>query len=431
MSRAPQALANYASLIRQIAFNRQAQPSRNIAVIPPTIRRIAEDAEATPQFAAAAAALFPGKNSPNYHASEILRRSGFYNAILDGAGGTPSWNVISRRIIPHKVKITTMLLLDLCWFPQRQFRIAGYDAKRHSRDQIRHLGPGYVVTEAFYKRDLLDPEWFSQQWFLEKSRTRVEKPGWLTAEWPRDIALDDHWQPLLILGLYSPVCLQIPVIADNHKNWELAVRKFSHPQVDIVGEDQDEVPYYLYKVTDGEWSVFQKFCGLMESGLATCHVWPRIRIAARRFLRATFLSHYDGEAWAGDDADDVLLQYVFALEALVNTGDREAISEKIAVRAALLTGRDDEERLEMRKVVKAAYSDRSRLAHGASGGEADLPRLRDVSRRAIAVAIGIAATCGSEKKFTELVEQVLVSHSIQNKLQARGRRIQTLMKGRE
>jgi hypothetical protein len=94
--------------------------------------------------------------------------------------------------------------------------------------------------------------------------------------------LDDHWQPLLILDLYSPVCLQVPVVVDNRQNWELVIRKFTHPQVDIVGEEQDEVPYQLYKLQAAEWSAFRKFCGRMESGLAICQEWPRVKIAARR-----------------------------------------------------------------------------------------------------------------------------------------------------
>src|SRR2546429_512093 len=105
MSQPPQALSIYASLIRRIAFNRRGRASRNISAIPPPLQKTVEQAEATPEFMAAAAALFPGRHSPNYHTSEILRRSGFYNAVLGGAGGTPRWNAISRRIVPHKVKV--------------------------------------------------------------------------------------------------------------------------------------------------------------------------------------------------------------------------------------------------------------------------------------------------------------------------------------
>lgn len=428
MPPAPKVFSEYASVVRHLAMGGQANRARRVAVLPTAIQHVAQKAEATPEFSRVATALLPGRNSPNYHASEILRRSGFYNATLTSRARNPRWNVISRRIIPHKVAVTSMLLLDLCWFAREQFRIAGYLVRKHSREEIRQLGPGYDVTEAFYKRERLDPEWFSQQWFLEKAHTINKKPGRLTAEWPRDIALDDHWQPLLILGLYSPVCLQVPVIVDNHQNWELAIRRFTHPQVDIIGEEQDEVPYHLYKLQKAEWPAFRKFCRLMESGLKNCQGWGRIRIAARRFLRATFLSTYDGDAWAGDDADDVLLQYVFALEALLNADDRESISEKIAVRTALLTGRTDDERLQTKRLVKVGYSSRSKLAHGkASAGPIDLTRLRDVCRRAIAVSVEIASSCASEKQFADRMEEALVSHSVQKDLQAHGKRIQHLM----
>ena len=332
--------------------------------MPAAVQQLAQKGERTQQFAAAAAALFPERKSPNYHASEILRRRGFYNAVLTTEARAPRWGVISRRIVPHRITIATMLLLDLCWFARKQFRIGQYAVKKHSGEEIRQLGSGYDVTEAFYRRERLDPEWFSRQWFLEKSHTRFKKPATFTLEFPRDVVLDDHWQPVLILCLYSPVCLQVPVVVENQQDWELALRKFSHPQVDYVGEGPDEVPYRLYKVEEREWSAFRKFCARMEAGLTICQDWPRVKIAARRFLRATFLSTYDANAWAGDDADDVLLQYVFALEALLNTGDREAISEKVAVRTALLAARNDDERLGMRRVVKGAYAGRSNLAHG-------------------------------------------------------------------
>jgi hypothetical protein len=322
-----------------------------------------------------------------------------------------------------------MLLLDVCWFARSRFRVAGYEVVLHSNQEIRELGPGQEVTDTFYRRERLDPEWFSQQWFLEKTHTRFRKPGMLTAEWPRDIALDDHWQPLLILSLYSPICLQVPVIVDNHQNRELAIRRFTHPQVDVVGEDADEVPCRQYEVEETEWSRFRQFARRIESGLAVCEKWSRIKIAARRFLRATFLSHLDGEAWGGDDWDDVLLQYVFALEALLNTGDREAISEKIALRAALLAGRTDNERVSIRRFVKRAYAGRSGLAHGAkNGADLDLPQLRDLCRRVIAVAIDTAHRCGSEKALAELLEESLVSRAAQNHLQRRSQHIQKIMR---
>jgi hypothetical protein len=323
-----------------------------------------------------------------------------------------------------------MLLLDVCWFSRSQFRIAGYVVKRHSTEEIRQLGPGFEVTESFYRRERLDPEWYSQQWFLEKTENAMKKPGTLTAHLGGDIVLDDHWQPLLILSLYSPVCFDVPVVVENEQNWDLAIRKFSHPHVNIVGDEegQEEVPYRLYEVEERQWSAFQQFTRRIESGLSVSHGWARIRVAARRLLRATFLSDQYGDAWAGDDADDVLLQYVFALEALLNTGG-EAISEKIALRTALLVGRTDEERIGIRRLVRAAYASRSALVHrGESGGEVDLPQLRNICRRAIAVSIGIAASCDSEKKFTDRIEEALVSHSVQKDLQTRAIRIQHLMK---
>lgn len=429
MPPAPKAFSEYASVVRHLAIGGQANRARRVVVLPTAIQHVARTAEATPEFSRVATALLPSRSSPNYHASEILRRSGFYHAALADSAKAPRWNVISRRVVPHKTRTVTMLLLDVCWFARTRFRLAGYQVVKHSSHEIKALGPGADIADSFYRRERLDPEWFSQQWFLEESRTRIRKPGWITSYMGGEIVLDNHWQPLLILSLYSPVCFDVPVVADNEEKWELAIRRFTHPQVNVVGEDADEVPCRQYEVEEIEWSRFRQFARRIESGLAVCEKWARVKIAARRFLRATFLSHLDGEVWGGDDWDDVLLQYVFALEALLNTGDREAISEKIALRAALLAGRTDDERVSIRRFVKRAYSSRSGLAHGAKNGTVvDLPQLRDLCRRIIAAAIDTAHQCGSDKAFTELLEEALVSRTAQNYLQRRSQQIQKMMK---
>jgi hypothetical protein len=181
MPPAPKAFSEYASVVRHLAIGGQANRARRVAVLPAAIQHVAQKAEATPEFSRVATALLPGRNSPNYHASEILGRSGFYNATLASRARNPRWNVISRRIIPHEVRTRTMLLLDVCWFARSRFRLAGYDVVRHSKQEIRELGSGQEITDTFFRRERLDPEWFSQQWFLEESRTRIRKPDWITS----------------------------------------------------------------------------------------------------------------------------------------------------------------------------------------------------------------------------------------------------------
>jgi Apea-like HEPN len=428
MARAPTSLVAYTSLVRRLARAHERKAPTRLTVLPPSVRDLAQRAEATPEFASLAADLFPTKHSPGHYASEVLKRTGFYNAALDSRFKAPRWNLISRRTVPHLAKVRTMLLLDLCAFPKERFRLLSYEVRRHSKSEIERLGPTGQVAEAFYRRERLDSDWYSQQWFLEKTQTERTEPGELTIYFGGDIVLDNHWQPLLVLSLYAPTCFQIPVVLDAQENWELAVRKFSQPQVDVIGEDEAEVPVRQYDVGQVEWRIFLQFVRRVEAGLSICHGWSRIKIAARRYLRATFLSTYDGDAWAGDETDDVLLQYVFSLEALLNTG-AEAIGEKIAIRVALVAGRTDAERVAIKGLTKGAYSARSRLAHGRRHGrEVDLPKLREICRRTIALSICTAVQCRSEAEFTALMEEALVSHTVQIVLQRRAASVQRLMK---
>jgi hypothetical protein len=154
-----------------------------------------------------------------------------------------------------------MLLLDLCWFARKQFRIGQYAVRKHSGEEIRQLGPGYDVMEAFYRRERLDPEWFSQQWFLKKSHTRFKKPATFTLEFPRDVsagrslATSSNSLPALACVFSGAHCRRQPA------RLRACAPQVSHPQVDYVGEGPDEVPYRLYKVEEREWSAFRKFCG--------------------------------------------------------------------------------------------------------------------------------------------------------------------------
>ena len=87
---------------------------------------------------------------------------------------------------------------------------------------------------------------------------------------------------------------------------------------------------------------------------------------------------------------------MFALEALLVRDEKEAISEKVALSAALIVGREDSEKADVRSFIKKeAYKRRSDLAHGREVG-ADLllkplPTLRAICQRALLVVLSIYA----------------------------------------
>src|SRR5271157_4299040 len=72
------------------------------------------------------------------------------------------------------------------------------------------------------------------------------------------------------ISIYLSIGSTFFAISHSPKQMELVtqLRKFSHPQVDIVGEDADKVPYQQYKVEEIEWSRFRQFGRRVESGLA-------------------------------------------------------------------------------------------------------------------------------------------------------------------
>ena len=98
-------------------------------------------------------------------------------------------------------------------------------------------------------------------------------------------------------------------------------------------------------------------------------------------------------------------------------GDREAIRDKIATRATLIAGRDDDERTEINAFVKKAYDARSAVAHGGKKtGNIDLRKLRDISRRVIVVLLAVARRCRDQGEFAEIIRGIPINQATQDAL---------------
>jgi hypothetical protein len=114
----------------------------------------------------------------------------------------------------------------------------------------------------------------------------------------------------------------------------------------------------------------------------------RLRRSAHRFLALNSRLGSNGDVLFRRDRAEVIFWYVSALENLLLTEGRPDgdFSRKVAQRAAVLIGADDDERLAIRRDITKAYSVRSKVAHGDTPPDAlltDLPqRLRDYLRRA-------------------------------------------------
>ncbi len=154
----------------------------------------------------------------------------------------------------------------------------------------------------------------------------------------------------------------MPVILLSEPGWRLLRPRFVGPVYRLTSDP----PHY--KIAAENWLEFEKSVKTAELAAKRVGNWRSFVTAAGRYLAASFavgnplrmLEVETALAYIGltfDDQDvlelaasqdlidredveeNVLLNYVFALEALLTGGSNEAISEKIATSAALLIER--------------------------------------------------------------------------------------------
>ncbi len=407
-----------------------------LALIPPTPKQLAERAENTPQFQGVVNDLIRLEDAERYRASalrdsasELLRRSGYYHGALEDHSEGELWERISVYRRPRKAQKSTLMLLDGCVFPRKEFEIGKCTVVRHSAAEIAELGPPPEITESFFPEETLDREWYSQQWFLRSSYSVDLKPELINLRslLPDfiarfDLPLNTYWPQLLALGLYNTSCFDIPIVLSSEAKWSLERLRFLSPGTEFAAGrykyDEDGEPIPIpgpttgYRVRDDEWSQFETFLRFCEMTIDHTRDWHPIRVAARRYLRATFLSAHQ----TNEDREDILLLYIFALEALLLAGDREAISDKIATRAALICGRDDDERKEIMQFLKRAHNARSAVVHGKEGKkDIDLLRLRDICRQVVVVVLKVARwECGNNDELSRVIKELAISRAIQD-----------------
>ncbi|SFL67377.1 HEPN domain-containing protein [Streptomyces pini] len=178
------------------------------------------------------------------------------------------------------------------------------------------------------------------------------------------------------------------------------------PRHDHYGEEVGESHRaYGYVVTDSELPTFTAFCTTVHTlvGAVRSRVvmkgnrrgdpTPTARAltsAASRLMRAT------QRTWGGTyvdeaEADDVLLDYVIAMEAVAAADGQGDSRRRTHQRAAALWDQD-EARLAVAGVIKKAYELRSKYAHGekegvihSKDGTTDTERLADIRRTAFGV----------------------------------------------
>lgn len=148
--------------------------------------------------------------------------------------------------------------------------------------------------------------------------------------------LAEHWLPLSPLALYDVTGFNVPLVLEASRGWSLRYIRSGEPMID-ADPDGNEIPSSQYSVSATSLSSFRSFLGFMRSADQALRGSDIAKGVARRHLRAVFVSGPFADVADRDDSDDALLLLTFALERLLSAnGEREAIADKLALRAAYL-----------------------------------------------------------------------------------------------
>ncbi|MFJ7772660.1 hypothetical protein ACIQ1J_30810 [Streptomyces sp. NPDC097107] len=226
--------------------------------------------------------------------------------------------------------------------------------------------------------------------------------GWFDFAGPRPESL--HWRALLPLLLWSEELLHVDAVFGVERGRYFDLNPRQVPTTIQIYEDRHGLPEEVEVRESGSFYVapaalprLQSFCSAVTAkidavmdGITHERSLPRKRArrlerAARHLLQAYQRTYRDDGVWE-EEADERLLDYVIALEALmVSPGDKhEGISERIRTRTAALFPSPLSQGIESR--VQKAYSARSKYVHGdllADQKRAELRELRLLVRQVV------------------------------------------------
>jgi Apea-like HEPN len=483
MIECPQSFVRFDAHVRRMLHQMQGE-ERKLRLLPSSLRPIVEQLEHCEEFTDFVDSLPEEWEADDaYEAvADTLRRSGYYHGVVRGKPLKDSWSPISARLLKQARTITVLYLLDRCWFPREQFEIAGYQVTRMSRGSLEACCPVPEVGQDFYldeKFSDADFQWLADRWFFSTTsageagvfEVRADRgqgdfhggirPGGTSKlievpeiEVSAGIIRDDwgsedkpqlalHLVPALILSLYDTQFFDVNVILLSDPGWRLVRHKFVEPQYRSTGD------LSLYKVTADRWSGFETFIKLTEAALKNLVSWRSFVTASKRYMTATFapgdpLRPWDVEATLtymglnfensavrdltgsedfrerSDIEESALLQYVFALEALL-TGDKgTSIRGALVSGAKFLAGRGDDERSHIHTIVTQAYDIRCDLVHGREPEDRIAPILRNLRRilqRVMVVTMSLAAEDYPEEvQYREVLRLLPTSETLQGQV---------------
>jgi hypothetical protein len=159
--------------------------NRKLMVIRPSVQQLARTVEATDEFPKLAKALFkyalPVEDMTDKErrqalakgvraVRELMRRSGYYHAVLAGEPPEPYWNRIVERLQLTWGETAHVLVLGRIRFPRSRFEIGGCTVLQ-PQELVVDLGASRQVCEDFYPTEGLD-EALGDHWVLVEPMTR-------------------------------------------------------------------------------------------------------------------------------------------------------------------------------------------------------------------------------------------------------------------
>lgn len=284
-------------------------------------------------------------------------------------------------------------------FPEgARIPLGRYTLQTFTPDELKSLHPMPATHDQLPGR--LDLALLKDAPFLHipnPDRRPTRGTRWSGAKGPRPEAR--HWQALLPLILWDPELVRVERVFDVERGRRFDLRPNDVPttyQAVVCGPVEDDVEEIevretgTYHVSSSELRALQAFCtaitakiDALMAGTASAPRLPRRRArrlerAARHLLHAYQRTFSDYGVWEDEEADELHLDYVIALEALMSSPNDSrggggtcpqcnhstpGISENIRTRASALFLTDDRRR-QAEEIMQRAYSARSTYVHG-------------------------------------------------------------------
>jgi len=271
----------------------------------------------------------------------------------------------------------------------------GLSIVRFTPALLSGLGAPHNIAESFFPRELLSEEELSGRYALELETICEFNPISLTL-FGGDQVLDLHSETLLPIALFANVPFRVPVVLQSLPGWRVERIRYEPPDTELApcgpNEEPEERPTVYHSLPLGTVDHFVDFHGRVRRLLADLRRERPFQTAVRRFLRATSIALPNCTTYSDDTDDDLLLHYLFAMEALLSSGGG-SIGETVSTRAALLTEADETPTVAVRELVRMAYKRRNKIAHGGhSEVEIDLDQLRNTVRRCLIAYLSASTT---------------------------------------